>query len=129
MNKVSHYFVECIKTLTAAFTWSSREPMTAGDCMETMSPIQVENTHQSAPSTVRAFLSGLLPKCAKAIYHRPLYLLPAVEEGSTVLVVELNIANFSYSFPKLSLIGSYLSVGIVHVQVMLASLARNPSSL
>jgi hypothetical protein len=97
--------------------------MTAGDYMETMSPVQVENTRQSAPSAV---LSGFLPKCAKGIYHRPLYPSSMLEKGSTVIIVELNIANFSYSFPKLTIVGSCLSVGIVHVQVMLA---RNPSSL
>ena len=48
----------------------------------------------------------------------------ALEEGCAIVIVELNVADFSYSSAKLNLIGSGSSFSVVHVQVMLA---RNPS--
>ena len=85
-----------------------------------------ENTPVGA---VKAFLGSLLPQCTKGIYYWPLYLQPALEEGSTIVVVELNILNFSYFCPKLSLVGSCMSVSVVHVEVIQELLARNPSAI
>ena len=113
---------------SATFTWSSREPMTAGDIPESRGDDVSHPAWEYTPvGTVRAFFSGLLPKCAKSIYHGPLYLQSALEEGSTVVVVKLDIVDFSYSCPKWSFIGSCFSVDIVHVQVVHEFFSRNPS--
>ena len=74
----------------------------AGDFPETISPIQLENTSRRRQSS------------APRVYYWPLY-QSARQEGSTIVVFELNVPNFSYSCPKLSLVSS---VSVIHVQVM-----------
>jgi len=110
-------------------TWSSRVPMTAGialrQCLgpsKSRKHTSPSRRHQSSPQQSVA----TAVQCTKDIYYQPLYLQSALEEGSTIVIVELNIPNFSYSCPKLSLAGSCMSVSVVHVVVIQA---RNPSAI